>query len=86
MKYIRPKKIHHRIQNADLHKYEFVTDRSQLKEGMILIDKHAHKRTILSITDTEIWLSHKYGKKSKATGKSWRIETFMSFKNWIWKN
>lgn len=71
---------------ANLKKYEKVASKDQSKEGMVLIDKHASKRTILSITDNEIWLSHKYGKISKSTGKSWQIDDFMKrFPNWIFK-
>lgn len=73
------------MKNPNLRKFIKVETIDQLKEGMTLIDRHAHKRTILHISDKEIWLSHKYGKVSKHTGKSWPIDTFLKLKNWIFK-
>lgn len=69
---------------ADLHRFVLVKNISQLSEGMTLIDKWGCKRNILMITKTHIWLSHKYGRQSKTTGKEWPIDLFMTnFKNWI---
>lgn len=70
----------------NLSHFEKVTSINQLQEGMVLIDKYACKRTILSITPTTIWLSHKYGLQSKTTGKTWPIDKFMrDCPNWIFK-
>lgn len=69
---------------ADVSVFEKVVSVEQLSEGMTLIDKWGCKRNILSINKTDIWLSHKYGKKSRIVGKSWPIETFLkNFPNWI---
>lgn len=73
-----------KIQHANLKKYTRLTDLAQLHEGMILIDKHANKRTVLRLTEKEIWLSHKYGMKARATGYTHQLETFIEkFPNWI---
>jgi len=62
---------------ANLAPFERVTSLDQLKEGMILIDKWACKRKVLLIGEREIWLSHKFGTESKATGRSWAKEIFI---------
>lgn len=69
-----------------LNKFPRIRHVSQLREGMTLIDNHLFKRNVLHLTETHIWLSHKYGRKSKLTGKIWPIETFMRLPNWIFKD
>lgn len=69
---------------ADVSVFERVVSIEQLTEGMTLIDKWGCKRNILSITNKDIWLSHKYGKQSRSVGKSWPHEIFLkNFPNWI---
>lgn len=75
--------IHGRQIYPDLSRFQKVNSVAQLQEGMVLIDKFACKRTILSITTDRIWLSHKYGIKSKATGRDWPLHTFLQLDNWI---
>lgn len=70
----------------DFRKFTRVTAAAQLKEGMVLIDKRLHKRTILSLKDGYIWLGHKGGYRhiNRLTGKEHRIDDFiLKFKNWI---
>lgn len=69
----------------NLTHFQKVASISQLEEGMVLIDQYACKRTILSITKDYIWLSHKYGIKSKSTGREWPIYKFLELQNWIFQ-
>lgn len=82
--------FHHRdgyTFRPNFRKFTRVTSASQLREGMILIDKRMHKRTILSIKDGYIWLGHKYNKHPmQVTGKEHPIDDFIKkFTNWIFQ-
>ena len=74
-------------QRPNLRRFKRLTDKSQLHPGMILIDHHACKRTVLAVTDTHVWLSHKYGKRARATGMEHCIDVFLErYPNWIFSD
>jgi len=71
-------------------KFPLLRSSQQLREGMILIDKYLQKRTVLSISSTHIWLSHKSGRNKGRTnqfvGKEHPLDLFMrKYKNWIFQ-
>jgi len=80
-----PKKAPIWKRKAKLGRFKRLTSASQLKEGMILIDKHGCQRRVLQLTKEDIWMSHKFNNKSHVTGKTHKIENFLRrFPNWIY--
>lgn len=82
--------FHHRdgyTFRPNFRKFRRLTDKSQLREGIVLIDKRMHKRTVLAVSATHVWLGHKYNKHPmQVTGKEHPIDEFIKkFTNWIFQ-
>lgn len=69
-------------------KFKKLMDKTQLKVGMVLIDKRMHKRTVLAVDDERLWLGHKggYRRVNRFTGKDHPIDHFIKkYTNWIFE-